>query len=136
VRRQGGFCPETADRDINRKHNPDLTSRAKELRKSMTKQERKLWHLFLKDYPVRFLRQKVIDRFIVDFYCASAKLVVELDGGQRFEEDALVYDSERTAVLEKFGLMVMRFTNKDIDVDFKSVCEVIDKYISLGRNPP
>ena len=102
----------------------------------MTKQERKLWHLFLKDYPVRFLRQKVIDRFIVDFYCASAKLVVELDGGQRFEEDALVYDSERTAVLEKFGLMVMRFTNKDIDVDFKSVCEVIDKYISLGRNPP
>ncbi len=62
------------------KHNPDLTDSAKILRKGMTKEERRLWYDFLRSYPVRFLRQKIIDNYIVDFYCASAKLIIELDG--------------------------------------------------------
>jgi len=116
-----------------RKHNSALTNRAKELRKSMTAQERKLWNLFLKDYPKRFLRQKVIDRFIVDFYCASAKLVIELDGGQHFEEDTVAYDSERTTILEGFGLGVIRFTNFEVDTNFDTVCRRIHAEI-VKRN--
>jgi len=107
------------------KHRPELTPRAKELRKSMTEQEKKLWHLFLKNYPVRFLRQKVIGGFIVDFYCASAKLVIELDGSQHSEEYTVAYDNERTIVLKGFGLDVTRFTNKEINCHFESVCEKI-----------
>ena len=110
---------------MKRKHNPKLTSNAKELRRFMTKQERKLWFLYLKNYPVRFLRQKVIDQYIVDFYCAQAKLVVELDGSQHYDDIALKYDKKRTAALENYGLMVLRFTNNDIDTCFKSVCDKI-----------
>ena len=117
---------------MNRKHNPELTLHAKKLRKSMTEQERKLWYLFLKDYSVRFLRQKVIDQFIVDFYCASAKLVVELDGSQHFEDDALTYDDRRTAVLEGFGLNVLRFMNFEIDRHFEAVCEKIHAEVEQG----
>ena len=110
---------------MNRKHNSELTPHAKELRKAMTEQERKLWYLFLKDCPVRFLRQKVIGQFIVDFYCASAKLVVELDGSQHFEEDAITYDNKRSVALEKFGLDVIRFSNFEVDRYFEAVCEKI-----------
>jgi len=102
----------------------------------MTEQERKLWYLFLKNYPVRFMRQKVIDQFIVDFYCASAKLVIELDGNQHFEEAAIAYDNERTAVLEGFGLSLLRFTNKEVDLNFKSVCEKIRDEVTQRRTPP
>ena len=119
-----------------RKHNPALTLRGKELRKSMTAQERKLWHLFLKDFPVRFLRQKVIDRFIADFYCASAKIVIELDGSQHFEDTAVAYDEERTAVLEGFGLKIIRFTNLEVDRQFAEVCEKIYNEVMQRTNPP
>ncbi len=78
------------------KHNPNLTDNAKKLRKNMTKEERHLWYDFLRQYPVRFLRQKVIDNYIVDFYCAKAKLVIELDGGQHYEESIQRYDKIRT----------------------------------------
>ena len=110
---------------MQRKHNPVLTPRAKELRMAMTEQEMKLWYQFLRNYPVRFLRQKVINHFVVDFYCASAKLVIELDGRQHCENDAVVYDSERTAVLHGYGLTVIRFTNVDVDTQFQSVCDRI-----------
>ena len=69
-----------------------LIPRAKELRRDMTPQERHLWYDFLKDYPVRFQRQKAIDSFIIDFYCASAKLMIELDGSQHFSAQGLAYD--------------------------------------------
>jgi very-short-patch-repair endonuclease len=115
---------------MERKHNPTLTSRAKELRKAMTEQERKLWNLFLKNYPVRFLRQKVIDLFIVDFYCASAKLAIELDGSQHFEEKAAAYDNQRTAGLWGKGIDVIRFTNRD----FGAVCERIDDEVRRRMN--
>jgi very-short-patch-repair endonuclease len=91
----------------------------------MTEQEKKLWYLFLKGYPIRFLRQKVMDRFIVDFYCASAKLVIELDGRQHCEEDAVIYDNERSAILEGLGLRVIRFANLAVDRHFEAVCKKI-----------
>ena len=120
---------------MSKKHNPALTQRAKGLRKAMTEQERKLWHLFLKNYPVRFMRQKVIGRFIVDFYCASAKLVVELDGSQHYEEATVEYDIERSAVLMGFGLSVMRFANKEVDNDFENVCRKIHNTVTASPQP-
>ena len=81
---------------MERKHNPQLTARAKSLRKNMTKEERHLWYDFLRTHPVRFLRQKVIDRYIVDFYCHEARLVIELDGSQHYEEKMLLKDLIRT----------------------------------------
>ena len=65
---------------MNGKHNKALTPIARKLRKDMTREERHLWYDFLREYPIRFLRQKVIGSYVVDFYCAAAKLVVELDG--------------------------------------------------------
>ena len=92
----------------------------------MTPWERKLWYLFLKDYPIRFQRQKCIDNFIVDFYCYKAKIVIELDGGGHYEPEAEQYDQKRTEVLKDYGLKVLRFCNTDIDKKFYSVCTVID----------
>ena len=99
---------------------------AKELRKNMTKQEFCLWFYFLKDYPIRFQRQKVIDNFIVDFYCHKALLVIEIDGSQHYSENGLVYDNYRTDILTKYKLQVIRFTNSEIDKSFKEVCACID----------
>ena len=68
-------------------HNKNLVPNAKQLRKEMTKEERHLWYDFLRDYPVKFLRQKIFGSYIVDFYCSKAKLVLELDGSQHFEDE-------------------------------------------------
>ena len=81
-----------------------LTERAQALRREMTPQERKLWYQFLRQYPVKVYRQRVIDHFIADFYCAKAKLVIELDGSQHYEEVNMYKDPERTAFLEDYGL--------------------------------
>ena len=108
------------------KHNPKLTSKAKELRKNMTKKERHLWYDFLKDYPVRFSRQKILGKYIVDFYSAEAKLVIELDGSQHYEEDNREKDTQRTAFLEEYGLQVIRIPNNEVIHNFSGVCEYID----------
>ncbi len=102
---------------------------AKELRKNMTRHEKHLWYDFLSTYPVRFQRQKTIGRYIVDFYCHSAKLVIELDGSQHFEENAVEYDRSRTDFLNSQNVEVLRFTNLDIDKHFKEVCMAIDQKI-------
>ena len=99
---------------------------AKTLRKNMTPWERKLWYEFLRNYPVRFQRQKAIGNYIVDFYCAKAKLVLELDGGGHYTADQIEQDALRTAQLESMDLTVLRICNPDIDRDFRSVCEYID----------
>ena len=85
--------------------------------------------IFLRLLPVAFQRQKTIDNFIVDFYCHEAKLVIELDGSQHYEEDAIVYDAERTKILESYGLTVIRFTNLEVDKKFRAVCQVIMRYL-------
>lgn len=115
-----------------KKHNSALTPRARELRKNMTAEERRLWHCFLKNYPVRFLRQKVIEHYIVDFYCAKAKLVIELDGSQHFEEAAEKYDAQRNAVLEQWGLLVVRIPNNEVNKNFENICSYID-YVVKNR---
>ena len=86
---------------MERKHNPNLTENAKELRRNMTKEEKHLWYVFFKNYLVRFLRQKVIDDYIADFYCHKAKLVIELDGSQYYSKDGLLKDKIRTERIEK-----------------------------------
>ena len=99
---------------------------ARRLRREMTSHERKLWYLFLRKYPVKIYKQRIIGRFIVDFYCASAKLVIELDGSQHYEPQGIAYDRERSAFLEGLGLEVLRFSNRDIDRSFHGVCTEID----------
>ena len=103
---------------------------ARQLRRNMTPWERNLWYCFLKDYPVRFQRQKCIDNFIADFYCFRAKLIIELDGGGHYEPENKIQDEIRTKILKKYGLKVIRFCNLDIDKNFYGVCTVIDREIN------
>ncbi len=107
-------------------NNKTLTHFAQSLRKNMTKEERRLWYNFLSSYPIPFKRQKVLDKYIADFYCHKAKLVIEIDGSQHFSEEGLIYDEERTKFIEKYGIVVLRFTNIDINQRFDAVCECID----------
>ena len=120
----------------DRKHNHNLVLNAKSLRKNMTKEERHLWYDFLKAYPIRFQRQKIIGKYIVDFYSAKMNLVIELDGSQHFEDKGMGYDAERSKYLEKYGLTVIRIPNNEINGNFDGVCEYIDNYIkqSLSRH--
>ena len=110
-------------------YNPAMKDRARELRKNMTPQERHLWYDFLRDYPVKFYRQRSIDNFIVDFYCSRAHLAIEVDGGQHYTAAGLEYDRQRSAILRQYGVKVVRFSNSDIDREFAAVCAFIDKTI-------
>ena len=116
-----------------RKHNPALTENARVLRKNMTKEERHLWYDFLRTYPVRFLRQKVIDRYIADFYCHAARLVIELDGSQHYEDAGLLKDFIRTERIEERGLTVVRIPNNAVNRNFRGVCEYIDWIIKQAQ---
>ena len=109
---------------------------ARRLRREMTPHERKLWYLFLRKYPVKIYKQRIIGQFIVDFYCACAKLVIEVDGSQHYEPQGMAYDVERSAFLSTLGLEVLRFSNRDIDRDFPGVCEQIDFTIQNRRQNP
>ena len=109
-------------------YNPDLNDRAKELRNKMTPEENKLWYEFLRNCEHRFRRQHPIDNYIVDFYCADLKLVVEVDGGQHDTAGGKQYDAERDAVLESYGLKVVRVLNEDIMKNFNAVCKEIQRH--------
>ena len=113
----------------NRKHNSKLTPNAKNLRKNMTDEERKLWFCFLRDYPVKFIRQKIIGNYIADFYCSKAMLVIEIDGSQHFNDEHTITDAKRNAYMNNRNLKVLRFTNIDINSNFRGVCEYIDSVI-------
>ncbi|MBE6976396.1 MAG: endonuclease domain-containing protein [Ruminococcaceae bacterium] len=127
---------------MDRKHNTKLTDNAKKLRKNMTKEERHLWYDFLRCYPVRFLRQKVIDQYIVDFYCHDARLIIELDGSQHYETEMQRKDQIRTDFIEKRNLLVIRIPNNAITQNFRGVCEYIDQIVnsrlqgSIPQSPP
>ena len=108
------------------KHNKQLVPLAKQLRKEMTKEERHLWYDFLRTYPVRFSRQKVLGKYIADFYSAEARLVIELDGSQHYENDNMEKDAERTDYLKGYGLKVIRIPNNKVSRNFRGVCEHID----------
>ena len=117
-------------RGENMHHNGKLKTRAQELRKNMTKEERKLWYEYLSRYPCRFRRQVTCGRFILDFYCATAQLAVELDGSQHYLPQGQTYDLERTAYLENQGITVLRFSNSDVLRNFYGVCQKIDIAVS------
>ena len=112
-------------------YNHSLKLRAQELRREATIHENRLWYEFLKRHPRQFRRQKQFGRYIVDFYCSSAKLVVELDGKQHGEPDAVMHDRARTAYLESLGFFVLRITNEEIEEDFEAVCQWIDQMIAM-----
>ena len=133
---KGGGPPKVVEGYMERKHNVDLTINARNLRKNMTKEERHLWYDFLKRYPVRFLRQKVIDNYIVDFYCHSARLIIELDGSQHYEEKGLLKDKIRTEIIEQRNLTVIRIPNNEVNRNFEGVCQYIDNTVkeSLRRS--
>ena len=110
-------------------YNGSNTVLAKNLRKNATKQEKHLWYDFLRDYEIKFQRQRTIDNFIADFYCQKANLIIELDGHQHYSINGIQKDKFRTEKLEQYGLTVIRFTNKQIDNDFYAVCDFIDKTV-------
>ena len=99
------------------------------LRKNMTKEERHLWYDFLKTYPIQFKRQYLIGPYYADFYCYRAKFIVELDGSQHCEPEAIHYDAARTAFLQQQGFAVLRLSNRDVMTRFPAVCEVIDREV-------
>ena len=111
---------------MDRKGTKKLVPLAGSLRREMTKEERKLWYQFLRNYPVRFYRQKVLGKYIADFYCAKAKLVVELDGSQHYEEAGQEKDAARTQYLEAYDLEVLRIANNQLKENFEGVCAYID----------
>jgi very-short-patch-repair endonuclease len=117
---------------ITKKDNAQLET-ARKLRREMTPYERKLWYAFLRQYPVKIYKQRIIERFVVDFYCASAKLVIEIDGSQHYEAQGKAYDRERSAILESYGLKVVRYSNTAIEQNFQAVCKDIDRIIRERR---
>jgi len=96
----------------------------------MTREEKHLWYDFLCDYPVRFRRQEIIGNCVADFYCDKAKLIVELDGSQHYEEAGLQDDAIRTAFFNGFGIEVIRFSNLDVMSNFEGVCSSIEQKVN------
>ena len=108
---------------------PSLKGFSQRLRREMTKEERRLWYDFLKLLPLTVNRQKVIGKYIVDFYCSEAKLVIELDGSQHYFPKGMLKDSERDAYLTGLGLTVLRYGNLQVKRSFKEVCEDIFSHL-------
>ena len=108
-----------------------LKSRSQDLRKNMTKEERKLWYDCLRKLPIDFHRQKMIGNYILDFYCAAHKIAIEVDGSQHYESDALDYDIKRAENLNRIGITVLRYSNHDINTNFDGVCNDIMRKLKL-----
>ena len=115
-----------------RKHNKAIVPTARMLRKNMTKEEKHLWYDFLRTHPARFSRQKVLGKYIADFYSAQAKLVIELDGSGHYTEEGKEHDRDRTEFLKEYGISVIRFSNTEIYENFRGVCEYIEYSIALA----
>jgi len=122
---EGGLRSNSDEVEMNKTNNSKLTDNAKSLRKNMTKEEQYLWYDFLKTLPITVNRQKVIGNYIVDFYIASAKIVIELDGSQHYEEKGIENDAKRDELLNSLGVKVLRYSNLDVNQRFESVCEDI-----------
>ena len=110
---------------MNEHYNKRLTKNARSLRREMTKEERHLWYDFLKDLPITIHRQKVFGNYIADFYIASSKIVIELDGSQHFEGEGQKKDATRDAYFSEIGIRVLRYSNADVNLRFRQVCEDI-----------
>ncbi len=108
------------------RYNKNIMNNARELRRQATDEENKLWYQFLRNYPIRFMRQRIIDNYILDFYCAKYRLAIELDGSQHFTENGIGQDHARTELLNAYGVTVIRFTNWQVREEFNAVCKAID----------
>ena len=115
--------------EMNKTNNSKLTGSAKVLRKNMTKEERHLWYDFLTTLSVTVNRQKIIGNYIVDFYIASSKIVIELDGSQHYEDERLINDEKRTEYLKQYGIKVIRISNLDVLKNFEGVRMHIDNEV-------
>ena len=100
----------------------------------MTREEKHLWYDFLRQYPVKIYKQRIIENYVADFYCHQARLAIELDGSQHYTPQSKAYDAERSEVFSKYGILVLRFLNKDINEHFDGVCDMIDKTIKERIN--
>jgi len=116
---------------LNYLNNPNNKTNAQRLRREMTKEERHLWYDFFKAVGIRANRQKPIGPYIVDFYIASTKLVVELDGSQHFEEEGQKHDEARDCFLREQGLTVLRYSNAEVNRNFRGVCEDIMRHLGM-----
>ena len=116
--------------------NSELKERSQKLRKEATKEENLLWYNFLRKYPVRFRRQYIVGNYIVDFYCHQAKLVVELDGSQHYENQGLAADAARDHYLKSIGLTVLRYSNLDVNRNFSGVCQDILNHLPANKPSP
>ena len=119
-----------------KRYNKALKPYAQKLRREMTKEEQHLWYQFLKPQGIKAKRQQIIRTFIVDFYIPSAGIVIEIDGSQHYEQDAQIRDQERDAALDRLGILVLRYSNSDINQRFRDVCEDILLYIQDRTQPP
>ena len=120
----------------NTMYNKALKPYAQKLRREMTPEEKQLWYRFLNQLPRRAKRQQIIRTYIVDFYIPSVKLAIEIDGSQHYEEEARARDQERDAALEQLGILTLRYSNSDINLRFRDVCEDILLYIQDRTQPP
>lgn len=107
-------------------YNPGLVTLAREMRKKPTEAEKKIWDGFLRDFKFPVLRQRPIDNFIVDFYCANLKLVIEIDGAAHFTDEGRAADKEKKQILAGYGLNVIRFSDHEVVNRFSEVCEKIN----------
>ena len=118
---------------MNELYNRKLVGNARQLRNAMTKEERHLWYDCLKQLPVTVHRQKTLGQYIVDFYIASQKIVIELDGSQHYDEQHLEKDRQRDAYLKSIGCKVLRYSNADVNMRFSDVCQ--DIWNQIQQNP-
>ena len=116
--------------------NGRLLDNARSLRREMTKEERHLWYDFLRTHPAKFYRQKIVGNYILDFYCHTARLAIELDGSQHYEPAGQAADQVRTAELEKLGISVLRFSNADVMQNFEGVCQCIEQQLTKKIGSP
>ena len=108
-------------------YNKNLKQLSRDLRNNMTDAEKRLWSkLRAKQIlGLQFYRQKPLLNFIVDFYCPAANLVIECDGGQHFTDEGLEADRVRDEVLVELGLVVLRFSNRQVLTEIDDVIELI-----------
>jgi len=119
---------------MNELNNPHLSKNARELRSAMTPEERHLWYDFLKHLPITVHRQKTLGPYIVDFYCAKARLIIEVDGSQHYEKQGQRSDQKRDHFFQQHNLLVLRYSNREIHQQFDGVCNDILHHLSARAN--
>ena len=108
-----------------------LTHISQVLRSNMTPEENHLWSDLFKKLPITVHRQKVIGKYVADFYISEAKLVIELDGKQHLRPQNAEADRIRDAYFESIGIMVLRYKNRQVNDYFESICKDILKHIII-----